>query len=315
MQRTLTRVPGKAVSALVLALTATATAPALAYTYNTNAASPGDAVQVLSSSAYGGAGSFDAVLRANPGAEVGVVLLHGRGESYLDGHVILPLRLALSAAGLSTISVDTALPQVNNSYPFPLQPKAYANFQYDINSGPNYVLPETFARVRAAEDILKANGATAVVVVGFSMGSRMGANFMSNPANNGSLPLLGYVGVGMGSDGVAAPLDAPTSLKTVKAPLLDLYSSADDPDVFNDAALRQSNYGGSLDTQVQQNMAPTYTVAGTGHQWVTFEPQLISLTQSWLATLPAAPVPEPAPAALMLLGLAALGFRARSGAQ
>jgi hypothetical protein len=157
---------------------------------------------------------------------------------------------------------------------------------------------------------LQAQGVNSVVLVGFSLGSRFGASFMSEAANNGVLPVLGYVGVGMGSDSVAAPLDSPTSMSGVKAPVLDLYSTADNPDVLNGAAGRQTNYTGPSYTQFQQNMAPTYTVAGTGHQWVGFELQLVSLAENWIGTL--APVPEPATAWTMLAGLGSLAWRVRN---
>jgi pimeloyl-ACP methyl ester carboxylesterase len=274
-----------------------------AYIYNADALSAGDNLVSLDSSGFGGSDVFNSVLRT-PGTtpSTGIILLHGRGESYLDGHVILPLRLSLESLGYTTLSIDTPIPKPIDQIATP--PVAYSNYERDASGiGSNYVFPELYARVRTAADYLQAQGVTQVVLVGFSLGARFGAADMAYGGGT-PIPIVGYIGVGMGADPLVSLLDSPTSLMNVTEPVLDLYGSMDNTGPFgvvDSAAARAFNYAGSDYTQLVQ--------IGSGHQWVGYEPQLIGDATDWLDRI--APIPEPATFTLLGVALAGLGFSRR----
>lgn len=247
-----------------------------AYTYNLGNTSSGDTVLTLNSISNGGSDNFIAVLR-NASANTGIILLHGRGENTFDGHVILPLRLALSSLGYTTLSIDTPVPKPPPTLPNPLAPTDYVNYQFDASEGANYVFPELYARVRTATDELKSLGIVQAVLIGFSLGAREGSAYMRYGAM-GSIPIVGYVGVGMGSDELVPLLDSPTSLAGVTVPVLDLYGSQDNSSVLIGVTGRKDNYNGPSYTQIKQE--------GSSHQWVGYEPELITYVDQWMALIP-----------------------------
>lgn len=260
-----------------------------AYVYNAGAAYAGDTPLSLNSDGLNHQ-DFAAVLRQG-GAKprVGVILLHGRGENTFDGHVILPLRLELNTIGYTTLSIDIPVPQPL-TYPNPF---AYQKYQADAN-GANYVFPELYARVRAATAELRARGMNEVVLVGFSLGSRLGSAYLryGDPISL-PIPAIGYIGVGMASDGVAQLLDTPTSLGGVTVPVLDMYGFFDNPTVLSSATARMDAYGGPSYTQFLQQ--------GARHQWVGYEPQLVGEATTWLNDIaPVAAVAKPGNYAKML---------------
>jgi len=248
---------------------------AFAYTYNLGAPSVGDTPLTLNSVTNGGSDSFSAVLRQGAGyPTVGVILLHGRGESLYDGHVILPLRIALNAVGYTTLSIDTPVPKFPPPLPVPDDPYNYSNFQFDASTGANYVFPELYARIRSATDELKSLGIGKAVLISFSLGSRMGSAYM-HYGSAGSIPIVAFAGIGMGTDAVASVLDTPTSLTGVTVPVLDLYGSLDNSDVVGvNAIARKSAYTGCSYEQFMQE--------GSAHQWVGFEAQLIPYVENWI---------------------------------
>jgi hypothetical protein len=250
--------------------------PGFAYNYNSGVPAPGDTSLTLNSVNYGGSDSFSAVLR-NGSSPVGVILIHGRGESLFDGHVILPLRLDLNMRGYTTLSIETPVPKPPPPLPDSANPYAYTNFQFDAGpAGANYVFPELYARVRAAADELKSHGNSKVVLISFSLGSRLGAAYLSH-GSPGSLPVVGFAGIGMGGAAVASLLDTPTSIHGITVPLLDLYGSQDNSDVLARAADRRAAYTGPSYSQ--------YIQGGSGHLWVGYEPQLISYVKDWITSV------------------------------
>ncbi len=113
----------------------------------------------------------------------------------------------------------------------------------DINAL-NYVFPETYARIRAAIHDLENNntGITKIVLIGFSMGSRMASAHMESGRLN-ELPVIGLVGVGMYGTSIA-PLNVSLTIDGCDAPVLDIYGS-DDTSAVNTAVARKTAYEGS----------------------------------------------------------------------
>ncbi|MCC7484024.1 MAG: DUF3530 family protein [Burkholderiales bacterium] len=282
------------------------------------AATPLDVHLVLDSTAYGpppsGGETFSGILREGAGAPaVGVILLHGRGL-HPDSHVVGPLRASLNGLGYTTLSIALPVPADTDGHP------GATDFQDYVNdaSGPNYAFPELYARVRAAEDHLDSLGVERVVLIGFSLGSRMGAAYMARAASASMLPVIAFAGVGMGT-GSIDPLDAAATLDEVAVPVLDLYGSLDlSEGVVAGAAARAAAYGsfpspGPSYTRivVPQSGAPLDNDAhqfdnlhGTPESEVNQTRMLLDVG-NWVSEHAPLPVPEPGSVPLLALGLAA----------
>ncbi len=176
----------------------------------------------------GGRGPFGALLLAGDPHLPGIVLFHGR-NSNPDGPVVGQLRRSLAAAGYTTLSLENPLPPTGDEF---------ADYLTDVG-GPNYVFPEAGARAAAALRELQRLNVRSVVLLGFSMGSRLLSAFLASDKNE-RLPILGFVGLGLGVNG-AGPLNATTTLRNVRVPVLDICGDAD-ADVANSAPHRKASY-------------------------------------------------------------------------
>ena len=191
----------------------------------------------LDSSTEGRAGTFSALLLSDtevggtPTNTTGIVLIHGRGGNP-DTAVVRQLRKDLYARGYMTLSIQAAFPAAGTSF---------QNYIDDVNNA-NESFPETYARVREAINELESRGATDVVLIGFSMGSRMVSAHMENGQLN-ELPVIGMVGVGMYATSID-PLNMQFTLDSVTVPVLDIYGHVD-TNAVNTAAARVAAYGGA----------------------------------------------------------------------
>jgi len=164
-------------------------------------------------------------LLGNSSNTTGIVLLHGRGGNP-DSAVVRQLRKDLHNRGFITLSIQEAVPATYiegdsvNKPPF----QAYID---DINNNENNVFPETYARLRTAINELESRGMTQVVVIGFSMGSRIAAAHVAR-GHVDELPIIGLVGIGMYA-GLSDPdpLRTTLTLDEVSIPVLDLYGDND----------------------------------------------------------------------------------------
>ena len=186
---------------------------------------------ILISACGGGGGGSDTEVGGTPTNTTGVVLIHGRGGNP-DSAVVRQLRKDLYTRGYMTLSIQAAFPDAGTSF---------QNYIDDV-SGPDYSFPETYARVREAINELESRGATDVVLVGFSMGSRMLSAHMENGQLN-ELPVIGLIGVGMYATSID-PLNMVFTLDSVTVPVLDIYGHVDF-NAVNTAADRVSAYGGA----------------------------------------------------------------------
>jgi hypothetical protein len=144
-------------------------------------------------------------------------------------------RFSFNVSRGSTPSSDTTL---SIALPVPLDTTGNGvrtDFQDYVNdvSGPNYVFPELYARVRTAEAQLQSLGIERFVLLGFSLGSRMAAAFMAR-GMPGVLPVTAYAGIGMYANSID-PLNVALTLDEIAAPVLDLFGSEDTPAVAGSA--------------------------------------------------------------------------------
>jgi dienelactone hydrolase len=174
---------------------------------------------VLDPSSVGGHESFEGCLLTAPASPaVGVVLLHGR-TSTPNGPVVDELRNSLYRAGYTTLSIENpaADPVTDN--------RDFASYSNDALTS-NYAFPEAYARVQAAINYLQGLGVQRVVLVGFSMGSRLATAAVAR-ITSPSLPIIGLIGIGMYNTSGIDPLDHDFTLDEVSVPVLDIYGDAD----------------------------------------------------------------------------------------
>ncbi len=268
---------------------------------------PIDVDLVLDSTAYGGGGTFNGILREGSGSPaVGVILLHGRGQNP-DGNVVGPLRLSLNDLGYTTLSIALPVPADSNGNAVPTD---FEDYVADVQ-GANYAFPELYARVHAAEAELQSHGVNRAVLIGFSLGSRMGAAFMAR-GGPGVLPILGYAGVGLYANSID-PLDGGRTLDEIAVPVLDIYGSLD-PNAVNGAAEKAAAYGsgpGLFFTQIEvpqvgplnENDAHQFDNIAQPEAQVN-QAQMRAEVALWMQRVAA--IPEPAVPALLALGLGLL---------
>ncbi len=270
-------------------------------------ASPIDVALVLDSTAFGGGGTFNGILREGAGSpSVGVILLHGRGQNP-DGNVVGPLRLSLNDLGYTTLSIALPVPADSNGN---LVTTDFADYVADVQ-GVNYAFPELYARVHAAEAELQSHGVDRAVLIGFSLGSRMGAAFMAR-GGPGVLPILGYAGVGLYANSID-PLDGGKTLDEIAVPVLDIYGSLDAPAVSG-AAEKLAAYASGLGSSFTQIVVPQVgpLPENDAHQFDNVAQPEAKVNQAQMKTDVAlwmervAAIPEPAVPALLALGLGLL---------
>ncbi len=229
----------------------------------------------FNSRAEGGSGEFEALLLATvPPSPTGVILLHGRGGNP-DAKVVAPLRRSLHAAGYSTLSIAVPRP-AGGSTEF----QAYV----EDATGSNQVFAETCARIRTAMTELKQRKVNAVVLVGFSLGARLGTACLGT-RTAGPLSVLGLVAIGNGANSVA-PLNAALMLDKVSVPVLDLFGAAD-RDIVISAATRHAAYERGPGKSFTQIMVP----GNVPHAFTGHETELIKEVDNWVRRI--APLGKP----------------------
>ncbi|MDH5228819.1 MAG: alpha/beta hydrolase family protein [Gammaproteobacteria bacterium] len=182
---------------------------------------------VYNSKAESGSGEFNALekLQTNSDNGVGVVLIHGRGGNP-DAAVVRQLRHDLYDRGYSTVSIQAPVPSSFVEGDSANQPP-FDEYENDVN-GNNLVFPETYARIRTAINRLAQHNVNKIVLIGFSMGSRMVVAHVALGQVD-ELEIIGLIGVGMRGDG-AGVLGSTSVMDEVGAlaiPVLDLYGDKD----------------------------------------------------------------------------------------
>jgi len=149
----------------------------------------------------------------------GVILLHGMGGHPDWPDVISPLRQSLPKHGWSTLSIQ--LPTFEKGG----QISDYAD-----------TISNVTARIKAAIDHFRSIGNSNIVLLGYGLGSMMGASFLASTADSG---VAAFIGVSMPSyrDGEEW-MDLTKSIEKMNLPMLDVYGSNDLASVINSADKR-----------------------------------------------------------------------------
>ena len=207
----------------------------------------------LSSAIEGGNANFASLLLkpivGSGLSQTGIVLLHGRGGNP-DSAVVRQLRKDLYDRGYTTLSIQEAVPSGFVEGDSVTKPpfSAYIN---DVNNNTNSVFLETYARIRTAINELETKGSTRVVIIGFSLGSRMAAAHVARGQVD-ELPIAGLVGIGMYA-GISDPdpLKTTLTLDEVSIPVLDIYGD-NDTNSATTAVAREAAYDSGTGTAYTQ---------------------------------------------------------------
>jgi pimeloyl-ACP methyl ester carboxylesterase len=187
-----------------------------------------------------------------------VILLHGRGANPDWNDVIKPLRTRLPEAGWETLSLQ--MPVAASDAP----DRAY-----------RALIPEAGPRIDAAVEFFRQRGFGNIVLLGHSLGSRMGLAWLAAGAPE---EIRAFVAVGLPVGRGSGGQEALAALEKVKIPMLDIYGSQDIGAVRRSVRARAQaarRAGNSGYRQVE--------VAGADHFFRGLEDTLVLRVRAWIA--------------------------------
>ncbi len=186
-----------------------------------------------------------------------VILLHGMGGNPAWSVVVQPLRQGLIEHGWETLSLQ-----------MPLAPRGADPWAYAA------LIPEAAPRIAAAINFLQQRKIEKIVIIGHSMGARMGLQSIAAGTPN---EVIAFVAVGIPTQSKEPGSGTLGALKKVKLPILDIYGSRDLPSVLgsakarNIAALQAGNDGYR---QVE--------IVGADHYFRGLDDALLSRVNAWI---------------------------------
>jgi pimeloyl-ACP methyl ester carboxylesterase len=189
-----------------------------------------------------------------------VIIMHGIGAHPDWQQVVHPLRVELTDYGWNTLSIQMPILAngVNASEYASLFPK------------------EVPARINAAIKYLHENGVKQIVLIGHSLGSVMGAYYLSQQSEG----VEGFVAIGLSGHLGSGPLDATHSLKSIHIPVLDLYGSEDLKSVLDTTKARKA----AAKTAGNKNYSQE-KIKGAGHFFDGKDDELVTAVSNWLKKL------------------------------
>ena len=187
----------------------------------------------------------------------GAIILHGRGAHPDWVDVVNPLRSELPEYGWQTLSIQ-----------LPVAAADASDWVYlDL-------IPEAAPRIAAAVDYLKQQGLSNLVLIGHSLGSRMGLDYLATGAPQ---ELRAFVAVGLSADSRKPREGVLRALGQIKVPMLDIYGSQDLRSVLGSARVRQ--------LAAREAGLPAYRqmrVEGADHFFTGLSDTLVARVRAWL---------------------------------
>ncbi|MCW8906045.1 MAG: alpha/beta hydrolase family protein [Sedimenticola sp.] len=198
------------------------------------------------------------------------IILHGRGAHPDWVDVVNPLRSELPEYGWQTLSIQ-----------LPVAAADASDWVY------RELIPEAGPRIAAAVDYLKQQGVSNLVLVGHSLGARMGLEYLATGAPE---ELRAFVAVGLPADPQRPQEGALQALRQVKVPMLDIFGSRDLESVLGSARAR--SLAAREADLVDYRQTP---VEGADHFFRGLSDTLVARVRAWLGR--AAPGVRQPPAA------------------
>ncbi|MEJ2528758.1 MAG: DUF3530 family protein [Gammaproteobacteria bacterium] len=142
-----------------------------------------------------------------------------------------PLRTGLTEHGWETLSLQ-----------MPLAPLGVASTAYAS------LIPEAAPRISAAIEFLKQRKIKKIVIIGHSLGARMGLEALAAGVPK---EVIAFVAIGTPTRVDDPETGTLGALKKIKLPLLDIYGSRDLPSVMTGAKARElaARQAGNMDRQ------------------------------------------------------------------
>ncbi len=185
------------------------------------------------------------------------ILLHGMGANPAWSVVVQPLRLGLTGHGWETLSLQMPLA------PRDADPWAYAA-----------LIPEAAPRIAAAINFLRQRKIEKIVVIGHSMGARMGLESLAAGTPNG---VIAFVAVGIPTRSKEPDTGTLGALKKLKLPMLDIYGSRDLPSVLDSARARKI-----AALQAGNDGYRQVEIDGADHYFQGLDDALLSRVNAWI---------------------------------
>lgn len=134
------------------------------------------------------------------------IIMHGMGVHPDWQQVIQPIRVGLTEHDWNTLSIQ--MPILSNEAKL----EEYSP-----------LFEEVAPRIQAAIKHLKGTGNERIILIAHSLGTAMGAYFLTNPNQD----ISGFVAIGMDATVKDKRMNEVHSLKQITIPILDLYGSDD----------------------------------------------------------------------------------------
>jgi pimeloyl-ACP methyl ester carboxylesterase len=189
-----------------------------------------------------------------------VIILHGRGMHPDWPDVAAPLRTALPAGGWHTLSLQLPVLEKDAKY--------------------NDYVPlfaEAGPRINAAIAYLRDTGVKHIVLAAHSCGAHMAMHWV---ARQGDKDINAYIGIGMGATDFGQAMVEPFPLEKMHVPVLDIYGSAEYPQVLNMAPGRLAAIRKAGNPQSRQVVIP-----GADHYFHEHNGELVKAVAEWLGKL------------------------------